>query len=195
MGEINQRVALAVVDAVGDQLLEVQAPSLVEDRLAVPVEVDVACGHRPGRLARDGRVRGILESIALLEPVDHAALEIGQVTGHALNLGVLDRLDDVVSDPVRSDLSDDSGLGRQVGGRTAVARVALVIFTDLLIRYQQVSDEVHHSRDASIPAYPLRVPTALVNVNGGCAAWRDGVGGIAFEVDRCVDLSGRATQA
>ena len=67
----------------------------------------------PGRLTGDGRVGRILEPVALLQPVNQAALEIGQVTGHALDLRVLDGLDhNVVSDPVRSDLPDDFSLGR-----------------------------------------------------------------------------------
>jgi hypothetical protein len=111
--KIDQRVVVPVVDAVHDQLLEDEASPLVEDLLAVAVEVDVANGERPGGLTRDGGIRRILEPIALLKPIDQAALKVGQMTGDTLDLGILDCLDDdVVADPIRPDLPDHLGPGR-----------------------------------------------------------------------------------
>ena len=55
----------------------------------------------------------ILEPVALVQAVDDAAIEIGDVAGHALHLRILDRLDDdVVAEPVDTDLADFLGDGR-----------------------------------------------------------------------------------
>ena len=64
---------------------------------------------------------GILEPVALLEAIDHAALEIGDVAGHALDTRVADRIDDdVVAEPVDADLADLLGMrdGRRLRAKT-----------------------------------------------------------------------------
>ena len=75
------------------------------------LEIDVADGDRAGLAAGDRGIRRVLEPVALLQPVDDAAVEIGDVAGDALDLRILDRLDDdVVAEPVDADLADLLGV-------------------------------------------------------------------------------------
>ena len=87
MRKVYQRVVLLVVDAVHDLLLPDQADALLEDFLAILAKVDVADRDRPGLAAGDRRVGWILEPVALLQTVDDAAVEIGDVTGDAWTPG------------------------------------------------------------------------------------------------------------
>jgi hypothetical protein len=106
-----------VVDPTHGELLEHQAFALVEHLLALLVALDVADHHRAGLPARNRCVGGVLEPVALAQAIDHAALEVADVTGHALDLRVLDGLDhDLVAQPVvgeTADLLGRSGYGGQ----------------------------------------------------------------------------------
>src|SRR5690606_26630306 len=104
MGEIDERIAGGVVDARDTQALPDQRAVLLEDLLAAAVEVDVAYGDRTAGAAIDRRIRRILEPVALLQPVDQRAVEVGDVADDALHLGIRDGLDgDVVAGPVHPD--------------------------------------------------------------------------------------------
>jgi hypothetical protein len=118
MGEVDQRIGLRVVDPRHLQRLEDQRGAFGEDVFAVGAAVDVAERDRPGLPAVERGIRRILEPVALAQPVEHRAVEIGDMAGHALHLRVGDRLDDdVVADPVDTDLADDLGPGGKSGGQ------------------------------------------------------------------------------
>src|SRR5690606_20627705 len=92
MGEIDERVVGLVVDAVHHLLLPDQADALLEDLFPTCTEFDVANGDRSRLLAGNGGVGRVLEPVALLQTVDDAPVEIGDMTGDTFDLGVLDRL-------------------------------------------------------------------------------------------------------
>src|SRR5690606_16527536 len=94
MRPIDERIVRPVVDAVHHLLLPDQADALLEYLLAALVEIDVADPDRPRLLAGDRCVRRVFEPVALLQPVYDAAVEIGDMAGDALDLRVLNRLDD-----------------------------------------------------------------------------------------------------
>src|SRR5690606_4192869 len=110
MGEIDQRVVRLVVDTLDEQILPDQRATLAEDLLATFRKIDVADLHRPGLAARDRTVGGVLEPVALFQAVDDRAVEIGDMAGNTLDLGVGDSFDDdVVADPVDANLADHLG--------------------------------------------------------------------------------------
>ena len=107
MREIDQRVVRLVVDPRHPEALPDQRTLRPEDVLARLVEIDVADDDRPGGLAVDGRVRGILEPVPLLQPVDERAVEVGHMADNALHIRIGHRLDrDIVPRPVDADLAD-----------------------------------------------------------------------------------------
>ena len=79
----------------------------------------------PDGRAVERRVGRVLEPVALLQPVDEAAVEIGDMADDALHLGVGDRLDgDVVAGPVDTDLADVAGVVVAARRRAQPARAS-----------------------------------------------------------------------
>ena len=59
-----------------------------------------------------------LEPVAVGQPVDQPAVEIGDVTGHTANLGIGDRLDhDVIACPVDANLAHLFSLRRSANSQ------------------------------------------------------------------------------
>lgn len=108
MHQIDKRVIGLVIDAADDQLLPDQRHALPEYFFPALREIDIADLHRPRLAAGNGVVGWVFKPVAVLQPVDDAALEIGDVAGHALDLRIGNRLDDdVVADPVDANLTHD----------------------------------------------------------------------------------------
>jgi len=79
VGEIDQRVVLAVKNPVDDQLLPDQRAPIIEDFLSVLAEIDIADLNRPGLPAGNRGIGWILEPIPFLQAIDKAALKIGRL--------------------------------------------------------------------------------------------------------------------
>ena len=163
MGKVDERVVGLVVDAIDHLLLPDQADALLEHLLAVFSEIDVADLDRPGLAAGDRRIRGILEPVALLQPVDDAAVEIGNVAGDALDGRVLDRLDDdVVAEPVDSDLADLIGRGDPIPPTISAAENASVRSMRFLLEVR--------TRTKRWPC-PVRLASRTVAATGRLCRW------------------------
>ncbi len=101
MRQIDQRVVGPVVDARHKQVLPNEGQAGTEDFLSLFRQFDGVDGYRSGLAAGDGVVRWILEPVAVLQAVDDAAIEIGDVTRNPADLRVAYRVDlDVVAKPV-----------------------------------------------------------------------------------------------
>ena len=101
VGDVKERLVLLVIDAADAEAFEDQAHPLAEHLLALRPLLDLADRDRPGLAAGDRGVGRVLEPVALSQPVEDAAAEVGEVAGHTLHLRVLDRLhDDAVARPV-----------------------------------------------------------------------------------------------
>lgn len=81
--------------------------------------VDVAHADWSRLPAGDGGVGRVLEPVAVLEPIDQPALEIGDMAGHTLYFGIRESLnDDVVAQPIDIDFTDLLGSRRKSYGKS-----------------------------------------------------------------------------
>ena len=120
--DVDQRHVLLVVNAAHRERLEDQAEPLGKHLFAARTGVDVADRHRPGLSAGDRRVGWIDEPVSLGEPVDQAAAEPADMTGHALHLRVSNSLDDdAVAGPIVPELADILGGSRGDNGEESKA--------------------------------------------------------------------------